>query len=148
MAIHRDWKEFIELLNAHHVDYLVVGGVAFACHAYPRFTGDLDVFIRRSPENAEAMARVLDSFGFHSLGLTSEDFLRQASIVQLGARPLRIDIINVIDGVTFDEAWQGRLQTELDGTPVAVIGKADLIRNKQASGRERDRLDVEDLLGQ
>ena len=104
----KDFKEFVELLNSHGVEYLVVGGYAVAMHGRPRHTGDLDVWVRRSPENAAKLIAVLRDFGFGELGLKAEDFLKREQVVQLGYPPLRIDLLTEIDGVTFVECYQNK----------------------------------------
>jgi len=145
MPLQKDWREFIESLNSESVDYLIVGAVAFAFHSNPRFTGDLDIFIRASPENAERLARVLRKFGFASVGLEASDLHQPDQIVQLGVRPNRIDLITSISGVTFDEAWMSRVPAEIDGLPVHFISRRLLIRNKRAVGRAQDLSDLEAL---
>jgi hypothetical protein len=145
MALPKDWKEFIGLLNAHRVEYVLVGAFAFAYHAHPRFTGDLDVLVRRTPENAGRVTDVLKEFGFASIGITSGDLLTPGRVVQLGVWPVRIDILSEIDGVSFDEIWAGRQTTTVDDLTVAVIGRAQFIRNKKASGRLKDLRDLEAL---
>jgi len=101
-----DFVDFIELLNKHSVEYLVVGAHALAFHGRPRHTGDLDVWIKKSDDNAEKMLNVIHDFGFSSLGLTKDDFLRENYVTQLGYPPLRIDILSAISGVQFDEAFR------------------------------------------
>jgi len=145
MALQKDWKEFLELLNAHGVEYVLVGAFAFAYHAHPRFTGDLDVLVRSSGDNAARVLRVIHEFGFRSLPFAPEDFLTPGRVVQLGHSPIRIDVMNSVDGVSFDEVWAGRVTTQLDGVPVALIGRDELIRNKRAAGREKDLADLREL---
>jgi hypothetical protein len=141
----KDLREFIASLNSNRIDYVVVGGYALALHGHPRFTGDIDVLIRASAENAARMERILVEFGFGSLGLTAADFLSEHQIVQLGHPPNRIDILTSISGVSFDEVWNGKLTTDLDGLPVHYIGRDSLIKNKRAVGRLQDRADIEAL---
>jgi hypothetical protein len=104
MQLSKDLREFIELLNSNGVEYLVVGGFAVAWHGYPRFTADIDFFLRAAPANAEAVLRTLREFGFGSLPLTAADFTRPDQIVQLGAKPNRIDLLTSISGVEFEAA--------------------------------------------
>jgi hypothetical protein len=141
-----DLREFIELLNSQKVEYLVVGGHAVAFHGHPRFTGDIDFLIRATAENVERVLNVLASFGFGSLGITAGDLLEPNRIVQLGLPPNRIDVLTSISGVEFDAAWQSRVQAHIDDVPVAFLSKDDLLRNKRASGRQKDLADVEKLL--
>jgi len=141
-----DLSEFIGLLNSHRVEYLVVGGHAVAFHGHPRFTGDIDLLIRPTRENAEAVLRVLREFGFGSLQVEPVDLTLPGRVVQLGRPPNRIDLLTSISGVTFAEAWEGRVAGGLDNRQVSFLGWDALIKNKTASGRDKDRLDVKRLL--
>jgi hypothetical protein len=118
-----------------------------AFHGRPRFTKDIDVFIEPTHENAERLLTALGDFGFGGLELAVEDFTSPGRIVQLGVAPNRIDLLTAIDGVTFDEAWAHRVPGHFGSETVDYIGLADLIRNKQASARPQDLLDVQDLSG-
>jgi hypothetical protein len=141
-----DLREFIALLNSHHVDYVIVGGHAVAFHGHPRFTGDIDFLIRTAPENAKRVLSVLNAFGFGSVGITERDLLEPARIIQLGHPPNRIDILTSISGVSFDAAWGSRVATTLDDQAVDLIGWRELLQNKRAAGRQKDLADVEKLL--
>ena len=141
----RDFKEFIALLNSHEVEYLVVGGYAVAMHGRPRHTGDLDVWVRRSPENAARLMAVLREFGFGALGLEEADFLKREQVVQLGYPPFRIDLLTDIDGVEFTAAWPCRERFTHDGLALNLIGLNDLKQNKQAAARPRDLDDLDNL---
>ena len=140
-----DLKEFIALLNSQGVEYLVVGGHAVAFHGHPRFTGDIDFFVRTTSENAQRLLRVLDLFGFGSIGILENDLIEQGRVVSLGQPPNRIDILTSISGVVFESAWQARVQTVLDDQPVAFLGWNDLLKNKEASARQKDKADLEKL---
>jgi hypothetical protein len=140
-----DFIDFIELLNLHHVDYMIVGAHALAYHGRPRHTGDLDIWIKPSTENASRMIAVLDDFGFSSLGLTEEDFLKDNYVTQLGYPPLRIDILNSISGVEFDEAYSNKVEAEIDDLQVNFINVAEFIKNKEATGRTKDLGDIASL---
>jgi hypothetical protein len=131
-------------LNSKQVEYLIVGGHAVAFHGYPRYTGDIDFFIRPSPENAQRIIAVLTDFGFRR-DLSAQDFETPGRIIQLGRPPNRIDLLTAISGVDFDEAWASRVQSKMDGLAVAFIGKDALLKNKHASGRTKDLADVEQL---
>jgi hypothetical protein len=120
-----------------------VGAVALARHGFPRFTGDLDVLIRNTPDNAIRLESALAAFGFGGLGLKAADFVNSYQVIQLGTAPNRIDLLTSITGVSFDDAWQGRLQGDLGGVPVAFIGRRELIQNKRSTGRAQDRADLE-----
>lgn len=145
MSLRKDWREFIELLNANRVDYVLVGALAFAYHAVPRYTGDLDVLIRISEENLERLLEALRSFGFASLGVTPSDFREPGAVIQLGYQPNRIDLLTEISGVAFEEAWSTAEQAELEGLPVRVLGRECLLKNKRAVGRPKDLLDIQIL---
>ncbi len=145
MTLDKDFEEFVFLLNKHAVDYMIVGGYALAFHGKPRHTGDLDIWINFSEDNAQKMIIVLNDFGMGSLGMTPEDFLVKGGITQIGYPPLRIDILNEIDGVTFQEAYPNKLVLDIDGLTINYIGLDDLIKNKQISGRPQDISDIKQL---
>ena len=147
MQLDRDFKEFVALLNAHNVRYLIVGGYAVAAHGLPRYTGDFDTWLWLSKENAQRVLGVLDEFGFGGLAIAEEDFSREDSVVQLGYPPHRIDLLTSISGVNFEEAWLRRLDVEIEGEVVGFIGREDLITNKRAVGRPQDLADVARLIG-
>ncbi len=138
-----DFKEFVELLQKHKVEYLIVGGYAVGFHGYPRFTGDLDIWVKLSGANAENILKVVKDFGFASLGLTAKDFLTHGNIIQLGYPPLRIDLLTDIDGVTFEECYVNRQEVLQDGFQYNFISYEDLLKNKRASGRHKDKDDLE-----
>jgi len=138
-------KELLRALNDHAVRFLVVGGYAFGVHAEPRATKDLDVFIRADEENSKAVFRALAQYGAPLLDLNPSDFM-DGTTFQIGQPPARVDILQHIDGVTFDEAWENRVEGFVDGEiRAALISRDDLIRNKLATGREQDILDVKKL---
>ena len=142
--LNRDFKEFAELLNAHHVDYLVVDGYALAAHGHPRYTGDIDFWVRPTPDNLGRLLATLHDFGFGSLGLRLEDF-SSSTVVQLGQPPRRIDLLTAIDGVAFDDCFARREPVELTGVRMNIIGLEDFKTNKRASGRLKDLADLEQL---
>jgi hypothetical protein len=145
MQISKDLREFIELLNANRVEYLVVGGFAVAWHGYPRFTADIDFLIRPDRSNAELVVKTLADFGFSSLMITPGDIAKPDQILQLGVKPNRIDVITSIAGVSFEEAWASRVPGSIDSIPVLFIGRDELIRNKESTGRIQDAADAEAL---
>lgn len=140
-----DFKNFLSLLNAHRVDYLLIGGYAVGYHGYPRATVDLDVWIARTPDNANRMVALLREFGFTDPVLTTGLFLERDRIVRMGVPPFRIEIATTISGVDFEDCHRRRIDTSIDGVPVAVIDLASLRRNKQAAGRNKDLDDLEHL---
>src|SRR5579872_552444 len=145
MPLQRDLREFIELLNSRRVEYLIVCAFALAFHGVPRFTGDIDILVRTSAENAARVEGVLRAFSFASLGLSAADFVRPDQVIQLGHPPNRIDLLTSITGVTFEEAWDSCVPGELHGVPVRFLGREALIRNKRATGRMQDKADLEAL---
>jgi len=145
MKLSRDVREFISLLNSHGVEYLVVGGYAVAYHGHPRLTGGIDFWVRPSEDNARRLLAVLDASGFAGLGIGLGDLVTPGKVVQLGLPPNRIDLVTAIAGVDFDAAWSNLIAAQLDGLAVAVVGYADLLKNKRAVGRARDLADVEEI---
>lgn len=145
MIFEKDFVDFIELLNVQQVEYMIVGAHALAFHGRPRHTGDLDIWIKPSIQNAYKMVKVLEDFGFGSLGLVKEDFLKENYVTQLGYPPLRIDILNSISGVNFEDAYKNKVDAEVEGLFISYINIKDFIANKQASGRAKDLGDIEAL---
>ncbi|MBI3718067.1 MAG: hypothetical protein HY252_05680 [Sphingobacteriales bacterium] len=140
-----DFKEFAELLIKHKVKYLVVGGYAVGIHGHPRYTGDLDIWLLPEKENAAKIMAAVKDFGFGSLSITAEDFIKEENVIQLGYPPLRIDLLTSIDGVSFDECYENKKVVTVDGLAVNFIGYNDLIKNKRATGRQQDLGDIENL---
>jgi hypothetical protein len=141
----KDLKELLLAFNEHGVRYLIVGGYAFGAHAEPRATKDLDVFIATDELNSSAVYRALADYGAPLDGLTPSDF-RDDSGFQIGQPPARIDILQRISGIAFEDAWENRVEGLIDGEVVApVISRGDLIRNKLEAGRDQDLLDVRAL---
>lgn len=145
MKLERDRREFIALLNAREVRYVIVGAFALAHYGRPRYTGDIDFFVEASLENAEKLNQVLEQFGFANIGVEQEDFTAEDQVVQLGIDPKRMDLMTSISGVTFEEAWNTREYGKLDGLQVPYISKELLKRNKAAVGRKQDLADLEYL---
>jgi predicted nucleotidyltransferase len=145
MALSKDWREFLELLNSRGVDYVIVGAQSLAFHGRPRYTGDLDILVRPTPENARRLVDLLKQFGFAHSGFKETDFIEPEQMIQLGRAPNRIDLLSSISGVSTDEAFASKVSAELDGIPVYIISKDALIRNKRAVGRKQDLADLEAL---
>jgi len=144
MILPEDLKQLLLAFNAHGVEYLIIGGYAVGVYSEPRATKDLDLFIRSNITNSEAVYRALAAFGAPLAGMTPADFRNDPNaIFQIGLPPARIDILQHIGGVTFDEAWEHRTETSVDGVATHVIAVEDLIQNKLQSGRMRDLADVE-----
>ena len=140
-----DFRDVLSLFNAEGVEYVVVGGYALAAHGFPRATGDIDLWVRPTAENASRTYRALVAFGAPADRFTEKDFESNDLILQIGVPPSRVDVITGIEGVTFDEAWPNRAVIEVEGIEVPVIGRRELLRNKRAVGRPQDRADVSRL---
>ncbi len=145
MALSEDWKEFLELLNSRDVEYVIVGAQSLAFHGRPRHTGDLDILVRPTPDNARLLLALLNQFGFEQSNFKETDFLQPEQIIQLGRAPSRIDLLTSISGVSTDEAFDSKVSAILDGIPVFILGKDALIRNKRAVGRPQDLADLATL---
>ena len=145
MEVQKDFKEFLALLNAHEVDFMIVGGYALAYHGAPRYTGDIDVFVKPDRKNAQRIIEVLREFGFSSLELSIDDFQNEDNVVQLGLPPVRIDIITSISGVSWEQADVTKEPGLYGNVPVNYIGKKEYIANKKAIGRAKDIADIEAL---
>jgi hypothetical protein len=145
MEIQEDFRELLALFNEHEVDYAIVGGYALAFHGAPRATGDIDIVVRPARYNAERIIRALGAFGFGSLDLAADDFAHPDRVVQLGYPPVRVDLITSITGVPWDQIEAGLVEGVYGSTPVQFIGRDELLANKRATGRLKDRADLEAL---
>ncbi len=145
MELNQDFKEFIELLNANEVQYLVVGGYAVGFHGHPRYTGDIDFWVAISRENAEKIIVVLREFGMSVLALQAEDFMKEDMIIQIGYEPNRIDILTSVTGISFEDCYSQKVRAEFDDITVDFIDIRNLKINKAASGRGKDIGDLENL---
>lgn len=146
-GLNRDFLDMIRAMNGAEVKYLVVGAHAMAVHGVPRATGDFDIWIKPSRGNAERMLRALHEFGapISAHGISLDDLEKPDMVYQIGLPPRRIDLITGISGVSFSQAWPSKVGVELEGLPITVIGRLDLIKNKRASGRAKDLVDLEIL---
>ena len=140
-----DFKEFLKLLNAHQVEYLIIGGYAVAYYGYPRATADIDIWIAVNPANAERIVTVLKEFGFSPPELSPQLFLKDWQIIRLGVPPVRIKLATTISGVNFAECYAQRVVDLLDGVKVNLISLQHLKLNKKAAGRHQDLADLENL---
>src|SRR5712691_4900730 len=145
LELANDYKEFLRLLRAHGVEYLLIGGWAVGYHGYPRATYDLDVWIAISPANANRVIKALAEFGLDVSELSKDLFLQPDKIVRMGVEPVRIEVMTSISGVEFDECYRERLETTMNNVPVSLINLRDLKTNKEASGRLKDLADLEQL---
>jgi hypothetical protein len=141
-----DFKEFLRLLDETGVKYLIVGGYAVGYHGYPRSTGDMDVWVDSTEENAKRVVETLKEFGFDVPRLVPDLFLDPDRVIRMGHPPLRIEILTSVAGVSFGECYSSRAVDEMDdGTPIHFIGLEKLKENKRASGRHKDLDDLENL---
>ena len=145
MEVQQDFKELCALLNAHDVDYVIVGAYALAFHGAPRYTGDIDILVRRDAKNAKQVLDSLNEFGFGSLGLNIDDFTSPDKVIQLGISPVRIDILTSITGVSWDEVKNGRIKGSYGDVTIYYIGQQEFVANKLAIGRKKDLADIEAL---
>lgn len=147
MEVQKDFKELLELLNSKGAEYLIVGGYALALHGAPRYTGDLDLYVKPDPENASKIMEALEEFGFGTVGLKQEDFHTPDQIIQLGVPPVRVDLITSISGVSWEEALAGSVEAKYGNVPLRILGREEFIKNKKTVGRARDLADVEAING-
>lgn len=140
-----DFKEFLQLLHAHQVEYLLIGGYAVGYYGYPRATADIDIWIAMHPRNAKKVVEVLKEFGFGAAELSVDLFLKEDQIIRMGMPPIRIEILTTISGVSFAACYKERIVDDLDGIEVNLISLHHLKINKKASGRHKDLNDLENL---
>jgi hypothetical protein len=141
--MHSDFKELLKIFNDYQVKYLVIGGYAVMHYTEPRYTKDLDIWIKADAENAAAIFQALQVFGAPLAGMTEDDFAHEGYFYQIGVPPVRVDILMSIKGVNFQAAWARRVGAEVAGVEVFFISKEDLILSKQATGRAQDLIDAE-----
>lgn len=137
-----DWRGFFEALLAARVEFVVIGALALAAHAEPRYTEDLDVLVRPMRANGVRLRKALASFGFGDVAPRAEEITNLDRVWMLGRKPFRIDVLTGISGVTWKQAWAGHIEVCLDGLTLPVIGRNELIANKRAAGRPKDLLDL------
>ena len=142
-----DYRDILSLFAEEQVEFLLVGAYALAAHGYVRATGDIDLWVRAEPANAQRVMRALARFGAPLSQVSAADFSKPGIVFQIGLAPRRIDILTLIDGVDFARAWPDRLEVELEGLVVPVLSWAHLKENKRAAGREKDRADLAWLEG-
>lgn len=145
MEIQQDFRELLELFNAHEVEYVIVGAYALAFHGVPRFTGDMDILVKPDSENAVKILAALKEFGFGSLDLNESDFREPDKVVQLGVAPVRVDLITSLTGVTFQQVYSGKVLGSYGDVKVYYLGRGELLSNKRALGRKKDLADIEAL---
>lgn len=140
--MNRHFAEMLSALSAEDAEFLVVGAYALASHGYVRATGDLDIWVRPCPENAERVIRAIVKFGAPLQGLTVQDLCTPDIVFQIGVAPVRIDLLTSVAGVEFEEAWPDRVKTRSDGEEYPTLGRQHLIQNKKAAGRPKDLSDA------
>ena len=145
MVLNKHFREFIELLEKNGVKFLVVGGYAVGFHGFPRYTGDLDVFVAISEANAQKLVQVFAEFGFSDIGLKAQDFLDPEIIVEIGREPMKIQVLTGIDGVAFESCYVRKVDFKDEGLSIPFISLDDLIANKAATPRAKDKIDLEEL---
>ena len=139
------FKEFFDLLNQKKVEYLLVGGYAVNIHGHNRATGDIDIWIAVSAENSAKVVETFRDFGFGSLGLKPDSFNQENVMLQIGAKPLKIEVMTSISGVDFEACFQERIEKVVDGVNLSLISFERLLENKKATGRPKDQGDAEEL---
>ena len=145
MEAQQDFKELLALLNALHVKYIIVGGYALAFHGAPRMTGDIDIFVEPSNENALKLLEALKKFGFGNIGLKVEDFNQVDNVIQLGQPPVRVDILTSLTGVPWKKAYATKKKGKYGELFVYFISRELLLKNKRSIGRKKDQADIEAL---
>jgi hypothetical protein len=145
MVTQSDYKELFTSLNAHSVEYVIVGAFALAFHGVPRNTGDVGILVDAAPSNAKRVIAALAAFGFGDVGLTESDFTKADHVIQIGVAPVRVDFMTSINGVTWSEAASSRVASDYDGVPIWFLSREALIKNKKATGRPRDLADIQAL---
>ena len=145
MEAQRDFRELLESFNAHRVEYVIVGGYALAFHGVPRFTGDLDLYVRPTKDNAQRILGALAEFGFGQVGLSPSDFEEPGQVIQFGVAPVRIDLVTSIEGVSWEQVEHAKVVGMYGDLPAYYIGRAEFIANKKACARQKDLADLEAL---
>lgn len=140
-----NFADFLKSLNAQCVEYLVVGGYAVGYHGFVRATGDLDVFVRPSAENAERLLAAFKDFGLDVPELTAAVFMEPGRIVRIGVPPVRLEVMNAISGVSFDDCFGQRIEESIAGLRICFIDRESLLVNKRAAGRPKDLADIDAL---
>ena len=147
MQIEKDFEELVKLFNKHKVIFIIVGGYALAFHGAHRYTGDIDFFVKPDRDNAKRIVNALYDFGFGFLDFDTKDFSIPGKIIQLGVPPVRIDIITSLSGVSWDDAYESRVNGKYGRQKVYFIGKKQFLKNKKVTSRHKDLADIEALGG-
>ncbi len=145
--LNRDFRDFLCAFFDERVEFLIVGAYALAAHGLVRATGDIDVWIRPSADNAERAFAALVEFGVPSNQFSADDLREPETVLQVGVPPVCIEIVTSLTGIAFDDAWPSRLTVDLEGLNVPILGREHLVANKRAAGRAQDLVDLEWLEG-
>ena len=143
--LNTDYRDMLQVLLDNGVRFLLVGAYAMSAHGYPRATGDIDIWVEPSPENSERVYRALAQFGAPLHEVDEATFVKLGVVFQIGVEPRRIDIMSAVSGVDFEEAYQHRQIVDIEGMSIPILSHDDLIKNKRATGRDKDRLDADRL---
>ncbi|MBN1361664.1 MAG: nucleotidyltransferase [Sedimentisphaerales bacterium] len=143
--LNEDYRDMLRALSDHEVRFLLVGAYAMAAHGYPRATGDIDIWVEPTAENSRRVYRALAAFGAPVRELDETAFAQKGTVFQIGVEPRRIDIISAVSGVEFEQAYPQRRTVDLEGLVIPVVSFNDLVKNKRATGRDKDRIDVKRL---
>lgn len=143
--MNQDFKDLLRLFAEHDVEYLIVGGYAVMHHAQPRYTKDLDLWIRPETGNARKVAKALTAFGVPLTEVTADDFAQEGLQFMIGIPPCAVDFLTTVEGIDFESAWDSRVQHLVDDVPVLYLSLCDLITTKQTVGRAQDLADIEEL---
>ena len=145
MELAPDFKEFFGLLNDHRVEFVVIGAYALAFHGAPRYTGDMDILVRPTPENAVRVVAAVSAFGFPTDALPPSKVVDPHCLIEMGTPPVQLHLMSAIDGVSWDQVWEGRIATAVEGLSIPFIGRQAFLENKRAVGRAKDLADIEAL---
>jgi hypothetical protein len=145
MEVQKDFRDLLELLNVHKVEYMIVDAYALAFHGAPRYTGDMDIYVKPNPTNAQRIMAALNGFGFGSVALSATDFEVEDKVVQLGFPPVRANLVTSLTGVSWEEAVSGGIERTYGDVRVYYIGREQFISNKRVLGRKKDLADLEAL---
>ncbi len=143
--LNKDYKEMLQLLLEEQVDFMIVGAYALGTHGYPRATGDIDIWVKPSKPNSRKVYKALARFGASLDQIQIDDFSAEGIVFQIGVAPRRIDILTQATGLTYEEADEDKITVEIEGLKIPVISLEEFIKNKMATGRDKDKLDVEAL---
>ena len=143
--LNEDYKEMLQILLKNEVKFLIVGAYAMGAHGYPRGTGDFDIWVEASAENSKKIYKSLSEFGAPLSDIREETFVEKGIFFQIGVVPRRIDIITHIDGIVFEEAYKTKELIDVENLQIPFLSKEDLIKNKESTGRKKDKLDADYL---